>query len=328
MQSHSKHVDPSKPSSGPSSQKIDKIQLQIDKFDSDDVMAKAGATGVDEEIGRTMQEVIDDVVTVWRGMDHQKGVNGYWETGVASELDGADDWRIAGEAREVWKRHPMDQIRLDAIADVNKRAFTDDGDLKSFADVRKVIVDPLTTGEYRYGEEYEGDMPKKGEHSVTAADLQAEKAPENDLANLSNSVTAIPGAESLAEHEAGLIMAKIGELKAVMADNARKGVPGCKYLLTKRIRDVESCKEGLEKGPSMATIACLHHKLRLERLTNVNERDIARAQYSTAKRKKAMQKLLKAQIKKRMWKRKMNMKAKKELIMKGGTCFTTDELGN
>ena len=118
MHSHSKHVDPSQPSSGPSSQKIDKIQLQIDKFDSDDVMAKAGATGVDGEIGRTMQEVIDDVVTVWRGMDHQKGVNGNWETGVANKLDGADDWRIAGEAREIWKRHPMDQIRLDAIAEL------------------------------------------------------------------------------------------------------------------------------------------------------------------------------------------------------------------
>ena len=123
-------------------------------------------------------------------------------------------------------------------------------------------------------------------------------------------------------------MAKIRDLKAAMADNALKGVPGCKYLLTRRIRELESLKAGLKKGPSMATIACLHHKLRLERLTNVNERDIARAQYSKAERKKAMQKLLKAQIKKRMWKRKMNMKAKKELIMKGGTCFTTDELGN
>ena len=222
----------------------------------------------------------------------------------------------------------MNKSRLDAIADVDRRAFTDGGDLKSFADVRKVIVDPPTTGEYRYGEEFEGDMPKAGEHSVTAADLQSEKASENDLVNLSNSVTAIPGAESLAEHEAGLIMAKIRDLKAVMADNALKGVPGCKYLLTKRIRDLESCKEGLDKGASMATIACLYHKLRLERLTNVNERDIARAQYSKAKRKKAMEKLLKAQIAKRMWMRKMDMKAKQELIMKGGTCFTTDELGN
>ena len=110
MHSHIKHDAPSQPSSASSSEKIDKIQPQIDKFDSDDVMAKAGATGVDEEIGRTMQEVIDDVVTVWRGMDHQKGVNGNWETGVANKLGGADDWRIAGEAREVWKRHGPDWV--------------------------------------------------------------------------------------------------------------------------------------------------------------------------------------------------------------------------
>ena len=82
----------------------------------------------------------------------------------------------------------------------------------------------------------------------------------------------------------------------------------------------------MEKGPSIATIACLHQKLRLERLTHVNERDIARAKYAKAKRKKAMEKLLKAKIKKRMWMRKEDAKAKKVLIMKGGTCFTTDEL--
>ena len=41
-----------------------------------------------------------------------------------------------------------------------------------------------------------------------------------------------------------------------------------------------------------------------------------------------MEKLLKAQIKKRMWMRKEDVKAKKVLIMKGGPRFTTDELGN
>ena len=96
----------------------------------------------------------------------------------------------------------------DAIADVNRRAEPG-GDLQSFADVHKVFADPPTTGEYRYGEEYEGDMPKDGEHSVTAADKQVEKASQADLVNLSSTVAALPGAESLAEHEAGLIMAKI-----------------------------------------------------------------------------------------------------------------------
>ena len=50
MQSQSKHVDPSQPASTACSKKIDKIQFQIDKFDSEDVMTKAGAAGVDEEI--------------------------------------------------------------------------------------------------------------------------------------------------------------------------------------------------------------------------------------------------------------------------------------
>ena len=42
-------------------------------------------------VNRTLQEVLDDVVTVWRAMDHMKGVNGHWETGVANKLDGTED---------------------------------------------------------------------------------------------------------------------------------------------------------------------------------------------------------------------------------------------
>ena len=42
-------------------------------------------------VNRDLQEVLDDVVTVWRSMDHQKGVDGHWETGVACALDGTQD---------------------------------------------------------------------------------------------------------------------------------------------------------------------------------------------------------------------------------------------
>ena len=58
-------------------------------------------------VSRTLQEVLDDVVTVWRAMDHKKGVIGHWETGVAGMLNGDEDGGITGEALEVWKRNPM-----------------------------------------------------------------------------------------------------------------------------------------------------------------------------------------------------------------------------
>ena len=49
-------------------------------------------------INRTLQEVLDDVVTVWRAMDHMKCVIGHWETGVANKLNGDEDGEITGEA--------------------------------------------------------------------------------------------------------------------------------------------------------------------------------------------------------------------------------------
>ena len=112
-------------------------------------------------VNRTLQEVLNDVITVWRSMDHQLGVKGHWETGVSNLLNGFEDGIITGEALEVWKRQGMVAVRTEAIADVDRKLSAPDGDLKGFADVRKVIVeDP---GEYRYGEEFESEFPKPGE---------------------------------------------------------------------------------------------------------------------------------------------------------------------
>ena len=58
------------------------------------------------DVGRTVQEVIDDVITCWRAVDHQKGVKGHWEIGVANKRDGTEDAKITSEALEVWRRHP------------------------------------------------------------------------------------------------------------------------------------------------------------------------------------------------------------------------------
>ena len=93
-------------------------------------------------VNRTLQEVLNDVITVWRSMDHQIGVRGHWETGVANLLNGKEDGLITGEASEVWKRQGMKAVRAAAIADVDQRVSAADGDLKIVADWRKVIVVP------------------------------------------------------------------------------------------------------------------------------------------------------------------------------------------
>ena len=99
-------------------------------------------------------------------MYHMKGVKGHWETGVANKLDGTEDYSIAGEALEVWKRQEMKLVRERAMADVDARI--ESGELKSFADVHNVIKPAVSPGQIRHGEELIGHFPGKGEHWATA----------------------------------------------------------------------------------------------------------------------------------------------------------------
>ena len=54
------------------------------------------------DISRTRQAVIDDVVGVWRGLDHMEGVYGHKRTGLSVSLDGDEDWKLNRDARTFW----------------------------------------------------------------------------------------------------------------------------------------------------------------------------------------------------------------------------------
>ena len=105
-------------------------------------------------VNRTLDEVVADVVTTWRSLDHERSCDGHWATGLANLLNGKEDGEITGEALEVWNFNGMRAEREKAFAEVEKMIA--DGIITSFADVRKVIKHPPTKGEYRAGGEYEG----------------------------------------------------------------------------------------------------------------------------------------------------------------------------
>ena len=69
-------------------------------------------------IGRTRQQVIDDVVAVWRGLDHAQGVHGHKRTGLSVSLDGSEDHLINREARVFWDELAFGQVRDDEVARV------------------------------------------------------------------------------------------------------------------------------------------------------------------------------------------------------------------
>jgi hypothetical protein len=250
-------------------------------------------------VNRTLQEVLDDVVTVWRAMDHQRGVTGHWETGVANKLDGSEDGLIAGEALEVWKRQAMSILRQQAIADVDARVKA--GELTSFSDVHKVIKDPLSPGEYRYGEEFEGEFPKHGQHWASAADELVLKQERADLAGLSSNIEASPIAAALMEKEATRIHTRLKDLEHVKALVVAAGVPVCRFTIERRITDLERNKQVLETDAGKTIHASLSAKLRVDRMTHHNVRGAARKKFAKAKAEKARAKLARAGIKKRLW---------------------------
>ena len=166
-------------------------------------------------------------------MDHQRGVTGHWETGVANKLDSTEDGWIAGEALEVWKRQAMKVVRQKAIDDVDARVAAKE--LTSFADVHKVIKDPPDIGEYRYGEEMEGEFPGKGERWASAGDAAELKKEKDELDALSSCIDASPIADVLIEKEATRVHAKIKELVSIQNQAASAGIPGCAFIIKRRL---------------------------------------------------------------------------------------------
>ena len=217
-------------------------------------------------------------------MDHIKGVNGHWETGVANKLDGTEDWRISGEALEVWKRLQMDLVRKEAIADVDARIISEE--LKSFADVHKVIKVAASPGEIRYGEELIGDFPGKGEHWATAADERQRLADLDDLANLPSLIAASPLGDELVQKAAARLHARIDDLKKAWATMGTVGLPSCRFAIQRRITDLERGKKVLGKCRGKDIHAHLSAMLRLDSLTLRNTRDAARKTHQAARNKK------------------------------------------
>ena len=62
-------------------------------------------------IGRTRQAVVDDVVGVWRGLDHSEGVRGHKRTGLSVDLSGSEDHLVNRDARVFWDELSFGSVR-------------------------------------------------------------------------------------------------------------------------------------------------------------------------------------------------------------------------
>jgi hypothetical protein len=188
-----------------------------------------------------------------------------------------------------------------------------------------VLVGP---GEYRYGEEFEGPLPGKGEHWVSTGDAAVLKQERDDLAALSSCIEASPVADVLMEKEAARIHTKKKTLVAIQSEAASAGVPGCAFITARRLTDLARAKKCIETDTGRRINAILQGKLREQAITHHNIRDKARKQFQKLKHAKARAAFTKAATKKRLFVWNKEKKARAEQMMKCGSTFTLHELGD
>ena len=219
----------------------------------------------------------------------------------------------------------MKILRERAMADVDARIIS--GELKSFLDVHKVIQQPPSPGECKYGEELEGDFPKKGEHWATAADTRRLQADADDLANLPSTIAASPLGDALVEKAATRIHDKIKELRKCYHMVGVAGLPNCRFTISRRITDLERSENILKNCRGKDIHAHLSAQLRLEALTFRNKRDAARKKNAGDRKRKQRAKAAKAAALERLWTFKQEKKERQKALLRCGGDFGLKELG-
>ena len=129
------------------------------------------------DISRAPWEVIQDVSATWRALDHERIGKGYARVGCSNKLDGTQDEDITRDARKIWEAANMNVEREAAIKEVDDRVAS--GELKSFSDWRKLVIDPNDMGVMEEGFEFEGDL-RPGENPWQE-DGEYEKMMEEDF---------------------------------------------------------------------------------------------------------------------------------------------------
>ena len=190
-------------------------------------------------IGRTLQQVLDDAAATWRALPHGRGVSGHLSDGLSNALDGSEDDWIRGDALLFWRETGMCEERLRAIAEVDDLVAT--GVITGFGQWQQVVRHPPDPGAKALeGEEFEGELEPGepvwlddsdkarlwAEEAETMA-LEAEHAEEGQVLAIEKSDDAVAQARRLAQ------------LKETLASLRGMGVPAAANLVDQQIVAIE-----------------------------------------------------------------------------------------
>ena len=189
-------------------------------------------------IGRTLQQVLDDAAATWRVLQHDRGVSGHLYDGLSNALDGSEDDWIRGDAFVFWRDTSMAEERLRAIAEVDE--LVQSGVIKGFDQWQQVIRHPPNPGaKVLEGEEFEGDLDP-GEKVWLDEKEQAELwAEEAELMALEAEDAGEGPRAMVASDEAVAQARRLAQLKETLASLRGMGVPAAANLVNQQVVRME-----------------------------------------------------------------------------------------
>jgi hypothetical protein len=198
------------------------------------------------DIGRDFTEVVNDVISTWKVINHEQCAQGYKTTGLAvalpepGELIGPEDDCLGRAAKKVWDALAMPALRRDTLAQVNQ-ALDDkekSGELLTMALWRDLVQHPKNPpgpGVLPEGFEFEGELLPGEDPWIDAGDhvkLSQEEAQEKAIdASLDPDAVSVDFGEEM--QAASLVLNAVdGEEPAVVEEAilAAREVAKCERL--------------------------------------------------------------------------------------------------
>ena len=282
-------------------------------------------------IGRTPQQLLNDVVATWRSLNHRACVQGHKRTGLSVALDGSEDHLIARTAREFWLLADMPAERSRAIAEVDAAVAT--GQVRSMEDWRVVVRHPESPGVLCHeGQEFEGELePNENvwedevDVAVATADDKAAEAEEQDVAASVQQVVGPMDAEADVDRAVGAAK-RLAALKRLRAAAIAARVPAAANAIVSQIALLERGITGTTKEERAVNSVLRRH------MEEVRAKEVATVQKQreeTAKTKKrvAIVKRLRAVAAKKKAEKKKQQADLKARIAKVPKTFTLEDVG-
>ena len=190
-------------------------------------------------IGRTLQQVLDDAAATWRALGHDSSVTGHWHNGLSNALDGSEDDWIRGDALLFWRSIGMSEERLRAIAEVDD--LVQRRVIHGFDQWQQVVHHPADPGaKCLEGEEFEGELEDQERIWLGAEEEAGIWAEEAEILAL-EAVQETDGQALavVAEDETVVLARRLAKLKETLASLRGLGVPAAAQLVNQHIEQME-----------------------------------------------------------------------------------------